>query len=170
MGFSRQEYWSGLPCPPPGDLPDPGIEPESLTSPALAGRFFTLAPPGIWSLFLFFLTCSLWLMYRLVLRNKIMRKMKWGALREPVVHKYFNCPTNLNSVHATAFILAPYCAALHLGSSGLATSVVQKPHLFPFYRLSIDSQAGERPCESCCPGCCEGPPWPQFGVYGLRAD
>ena len=41
MGFSRQEYWSGLPCPPPGDLPDPGIKPMSLTSPALAGGFFT---------------------------------------------------------------------------------------------------------------------------------
>ena len=41
MGFSRQEYWSGLPCPPPGDLPDPGIEPTTTTSPALAGRFFT---------------------------------------------------------------------------------------------------------------------------------
>ena len=41
MGFSRQEYWSGLPCPPPGDLPIPGIEPVSLMSPALAGRFFT---------------------------------------------------------------------------------------------------------------------------------
>ena len=41
MRFSRQEYWSGLPCPPPGDLPDPGMEPVSLTSPALAGRFFT---------------------------------------------------------------------------------------------------------------------------------
>ena len=41
MGFSRQEYWSGLPCPPPGDLPNPGIEPESLKSPALAGGFFT---------------------------------------------------------------------------------------------------------------------------------
>ena len=41
MGFSRQEYWSGLPCPPPGDLPGPGIEPTSLTSPALTGRFFT---------------------------------------------------------------------------------------------------------------------------------
>ena len=41
MGFSRQEYWNGLPCPPPGDLPDPGIEPGSLTSPALAGKFFT---------------------------------------------------------------------------------------------------------------------------------
>ena len=41
IGFSRQEYWSGLPCPSPGDLPDPGIEPVSLTSPALAGGFFT---------------------------------------------------------------------------------------------------------------------------------
>ena len=41
MGFSRHEYWSGLPCPPPGDLPDPGIEPASLMSPALAGGFFT---------------------------------------------------------------------------------------------------------------------------------
>ena len=40
MGFSRQEYWSGLTCPPLEDLPDPGIEPESLVSPALAGRFF----------------------------------------------------------------------------------------------------------------------------------
>jgi len=41
MGFSRQEYWSGLPYPSPGDLPEPGIEPTFLTSPALAGRFFT---------------------------------------------------------------------------------------------------------------------------------
>ena len=41
MGFSRQECWSGLPCPPPGDLPDPGIKPASLRPPALAGRFFT---------------------------------------------------------------------------------------------------------------------------------
>ena len=41
MGFSRHEYWSGLPCPPPGDLPDPGIRPASLMSPALAGSFFT---------------------------------------------------------------------------------------------------------------------------------
>ena len=41
IGFSRQEPWSGLPCPPPGDLPDPGIDPVSLMSPALAGVFFT---------------------------------------------------------------------------------------------------------------------------------
>ena len=41
MGFSRQEYWSGLPCPPPGDLPDPGIQPAFLASPALVVEFFT---------------------------------------------------------------------------------------------------------------------------------
>ena len=41
MGFSRQEYWSGLPCPPPGDLPHSEMEPTSLTSTALAGGFFT---------------------------------------------------------------------------------------------------------------------------------
>ena len=46
MGFYRQEYWSGLPCPSPGDLPNPGIKP---TSPALAGRFFTAEPLGnVW--------------------------------------------------------------------------------------------------------------------------
>ena len=43
MGFSRQEYWSGLPFPSPGDLPDAGMEPMS---PALAGGFFTTEPPG----------------------------------------------------------------------------------------------------------------------------
>ena len=41
MGFSRQEYWNGLPCPPPGDPLNPGIEPASPVSPALAGGFFT---------------------------------------------------------------------------------------------------------------------------------
>ena len=41
MGFSRQEYWSGLPCPPREYLPDPGIEPVSPASRVLAGRFFT---------------------------------------------------------------------------------------------------------------------------------
>ena len=40
LGFSRQEYWNGLPCPSPGDLPNPGIKPSSLMSPALAGGFF----------------------------------------------------------------------------------------------------------------------------------
>ena len=53
MGFSRQEYWSGLPCPPPGDLPDPGIESASLMFTSLAGMFFTSsaiweAPVSLW--------------------------------------------------------------------------------------------------------------------------
>ena len=46
MGFFRQEYWSGLPFPPPGDLLNSGIKPVSLMSPVLADRFFTTAPPG----------------------------------------------------------------------------------------------------------------------------
>ena len=45
MEFSRQKFWSGLLVPSPGELPDPGTEPTSFASPALAGRFFTTAPP-----------------------------------------------------------------------------------------------------------------------------
>ena len=55
MGFSRQDYWSGLPCPPLGYLSNPGIEPMSLVSPvspALAGGFFTTGPPGKSSIYL----------------------------------------------------------------------------------------------------------------------
>ena len=46
MEFSRQEYWNGLPFPPPGDLPNPRIEPQSLAFLALGGKFFTTATPG----------------------------------------------------------------------------------------------------------------------------
>ena len=46
MEFSKQEHWSALPFPPPGDLPDPGIEPVSPVAPALAGGFFTTEAPG----------------------------------------------------------------------------------------------------------------------------
>ena len=45
-GIFQEEYWNGLPFPTPEDLPDPGIKPKSLMSPALASRFFTIAPPG----------------------------------------------------------------------------------------------------------------------------
>jgi len=50
MGFSRQEYWSGLPFPSPGDLPHPGMQPASLMSPALTGGFFlaTLGSPYLY--------------------------------------------------------------------------------------------------------------------------
>ena len=46
MGFPRQKYWSGLPFPSPGYLPDSGIKPTSPAAPALAGGFFTTVPPG----------------------------------------------------------------------------------------------------------------------------
>jgi len=45
MGFPKQEYWNGLPSPPPEDLLNPGTEPKSPVSPALAGKFFTTKPP-----------------------------------------------------------------------------------------------------------------------------
>ena len=47
MGFSRQEYWNGLPFPPPGDLPDLGIQPTSSAATALAGTSFISEPPGL---------------------------------------------------------------------------------------------------------------------------
>ena len=50
MGFSRQDYWSGLPFPSPGDLPSPGVKPISLVSPALEGGFFTTG--GTWEVLL----------------------------------------------------------------------------------------------------------------------
>ena len=64
MGFSRQEYWSGLPFPTPGDLPDPGIEPKSLMSLALAGSFFTTSTTWeVWAS-LYFLLSQIWLINR----------------------------------------------------------------------------------------------------------
>ena len=46
VGFFRQDYWSGLPCPPPGDLPNPGTEPMSPVSPALQEDSLPTEPPG----------------------------------------------------------------------------------------------------------------------------
>ena len=46
IGLSRQEYWSGLPCPPPGDAPDPGIDPSSPASPAFQSDYLSSDPPG----------------------------------------------------------------------------------------------------------------------------
>ena len=61
MGFFRHKFCSGLPCPPPGDLPDLGTEPMPLMSPALAGGFFTTRAPGkpTWETGLLFCPCCL---------------------------------------------------------------------------------------------------------------
>ena len=53
MGFPGQEYWCGLPFPPPGDLPDPGVKPLFPASPALAGGVLTTEPPGKHRILLF---------------------------------------------------------------------------------------------------------------------
>ena len=59
MGFSRQKYWSGLPFRPPGNLPNPGMEPTCLASPALAGRFLTTEPPGKFYQYIYLYMCIL---------------------------------------------------------------------------------------------------------------
>ena len=59
MGLSSQEDWSGLPCLPPGDLPDPGIQPVSLKSPALSGEFFTSS--AVWEALSYTYTCMYFL-------------------------------------------------------------------------------------------------------------
>ena len=68
MGLSRKEYWSGLPCSPSGDLPDSGIEPTSLMSPALASVSPSLAPPGKPSL------------KAISFENKVLLKAVWTSL------------------------------------------------------------------------------------------
>ena len=72
MRFSKQESWSGLLCPPPGELPDPGVERTSLTSPALAGGFFSTGAP--WE-------C-------LVLSQKIGLKQRCFAAQIPVCRRW----------------------------------------------------------------------------------
>ena len=64
MGFSRQEYWNGLPFPSPGHVPNPGIEPVSLVSPALAGRFFTTS--ATWAALFCLPHCIPWTVSQLV--------------------------------------------------------------------------------------------------------
>ena len=72
MGFFRQEYWSGLPCHPPGDLPDPGMESASLMSPALAGKFCT--------------TSTTWFRYQVLRSNSNFQKIECDWLGGLVVH------------------------------------------------------------------------------------
>ena len=100
MGFSRQEYWNGLQCTPPRDLPDPGIKPMSLMSPALAGGFFTTTITWealIWdqiSDYIFFITLAYKEKYwgttklKLSLRSKILlhNETKWTWPRQLIVN------------------------------------------------------------------------------------
>ena len=95
MGFPSQEYWSGLPFPPPGDLPNPGVKPVSLMPPALKGGFFTtsttwdLTASIIWAL-----STSGFLLY---LANVRQCKRSKGRIRE--VFLSFSLCLVLQSVH-----------------------------------------------------------------------
>ena len=89
-GFSRQDYWTGLPCLPPGDLPHPRIELSSLMSPALAGGFFTAsatweAPP--WTKFMTRLLAGTWVLCALDLFDSLYGE-KWGHAAMTDMHKF----------------------------------------------------------------------------------
>ena len=87
MGFTRQEYCSGLLCTPPGDLPDPGIEPESLTSPALAYGFFT--PSITWKTHSFIIQLqNIWLV--LFFFKYMSLLFLFYLYYFPVINKYLN--------------------------------------------------------------------------------
>ena len=109
MGFSRQEYWSGFLCPSPGDLSDPGIEPESLKSPASAGRFLTpssttqnIISPGL----IHFITVSfyLWASNR-YLSNKCPNQHSLRA-RNQVRYKETNSQSLYSAYNISQSILA----------------------------------------------------------------
>ena len=90
MGFPRQEYWSGLPCPSPGDLPDPGIEPMSLVSPTLAGRFFTTSTT--WETHYY--TYSLWFFFFLKMPKNSLSKTKDIGNNEDLPYPLYDKETN----------------------------------------------------------------------------
>ena len=83
MGLPRQQYWSGLPFPPPGDLRDPGIELESLTSPALAGRLFTVGATLVLALENSASACESLYKARLWGAHSIRASLQWETLWAP---------------------------------------------------------------------------------------
>ena len=100
MGFFRQEYWSGLPFPSPGDLPNPGIEPTSLTSPAQAGRFFSTSA-----------TCLA------ILNIPLAARRKGAGLSPPITH----CP-GVGDTHGRAPSRSASRSASESGQHVLAPS------------------------------------------------
>ena len=104
LGFSRQEYLSGLPCPPPGDLPNSGIKP-SIMSPALAGRFFITST--IWEApyIVYYKICNHHILFTLFLCDGHIGDLKHPATTNKTVMNFFlcACPTghmnNLSGIY-----------------------------------------------------------------------
>ena len=79
MGFSRQEYWSGLPLPPPGDLPDPGIKTASPVASALAGEFFTTEPPEEPNIYIY-IYLHICILFHFLLHYDVLKDIEYGFL------------------------------------------------------------------------------------------
>jgi len=106
MEFSRQESWSGLPCPPPGDFPRPGVEPASLISPGLAGRFFPTsaaweARPASHSETNQFITSTTNLLF--LCEGKFLTYIKNREMYNAYHHQ-------LSQVSALAYLVLPMCS------------------------------------------------------------
>ena len=118
MGFSGQEYWRGLPCPPPGDLPDPGIEPTSPMSSALAGGFFTTS--AIWEALLFIIrflkiTLFIWLRWVFVAARAFSSCSKQGLLsscgvRASCCSSFSCCKARAAAAQASAAVACGLCS------------------------------------------------------------
>ena len=100
MRFFRQEYWSGLPFPLPGNFPNPGIESVSLVSPALAGRFFTTVLPGKPQI------SPVGISHRIILTNST-----YMLLSFVIDNTYRKCYRN--NFKELAFISLFYCLLIH---------------------------------------------------------
>ena len=96
MEFPRQEYWSGLPCPSPGNLPDPGIELESFKCPALTGRFFTTS--ATWEVYMCLCECCSYLILLLSLLLAHHLKTHFCLI------SWFNCYLRFRGIHPSRFL------------------------------------------------------------------
>ena len=95
MGFSRQEYWSGLLFPPTGDLPHPGIKPTFPMSPALASKFFTTKPPGKPN----FYCLSMWIISNLLslLVHDLWAQRFWNSPLNPALSMLHQVPWSVEN-------------------------------------------------------------------------
>ena len=101
MGFSRQEYWSGLPCPPPGDLPNPGIKPTSPVALALEGGFFATEPWGKPIHLAGRVTISAFYQFKRYLLIKYFVSVKWG-LTKWIWHRHFSQAVHIKRERQTS--------------------------------------------------------------------
>ena len=118
MGFIRQEYWSGLPFPSAGDLPDPGIEP---TSPALAGESFTTEPPG---------TPTLTMLQLKKKKLKGKEKSQAGELCEIKGSKKTSQGWNFKEQDCPMSVWSFYCRTWNLSSDFLKPPFACLPHKY----------------------------------------